>query len=66
MKQRVTIADVAKVAGVSKQTVSRAINNKGEISLATKEKVMAAVQQLGYQPNRQAQRGRNLSWSPYM
>ncbi|MBK7894838.1 MAG: LacI family DNA-binding transcriptional regulator [Anaerolineaceae bacterium] len=53
--KRATIEDVAALAGVSRQTVSRAINDKGEISPATKEKVMAAVQQLGYQPNRQAQ-----------
>ena len=53
--KRATIEDVAALAGVSRQTVSRAINDKGEISPATKDKVMAAVQQLGYQPNRQAQ-----------
>ena len=53
--KRATIEDVAALAGVSRQTVSRAINDKGEISPTTKEKVMAAVQQLGYQPNRQAQ-----------
>ncbi|WP_420642428.1 LacI family DNA-binding transcriptional regulator [Candidatus Leptofilum sp.] len=53
--KRTTIEDVAALAGVSRQTVSRAINNKGEISKATKEKVMAAVAELGYQPNRLAQ-----------
>ena len=53
--KRATIEDVAALAGVSRQTVSRAINDKGEISPATKEKVMAAVRQLGYRPNRQAQ-----------
>lgn len=55
MKQRVTIADVAKVAGVSKQTVSRAINNKGEISPETKERIMSVIAELGYRPNRMAQ-----------
>lgn len=53
--KRVTINDVAKVAGVSRQTVSRAMNDKGEISPATKERVMIAIDQLGYQPNRIAQ-----------
>ena len=53
--KRATIEDVAALAGVSRQTVSRAINNKGEISQATKEKVLAAVKELGYQPNRLAQ-----------
>lgn len=53
--RRVTIIDVAKAAGVSRQTVSRAMNGKGEISPATKERVMTAVRELGYQPNRMAQ-----------
>jgi glucuronate isomerase len=34
--KRITIADVALEAGVPQQTVSRAINNKGEISLDTR------------------------------
>ena len=55
MKKRITIEDVAKAAGVSRQTVSRAINNKGEISPVTKERVMEAIQQLGYRPSRLAQ-----------
>ena len=55
MKKRITIEDVAKAAGVSRQTVSRAINDKGEISAATKDRVMKAVQQLGYRPSRLAQ-----------
>lgn len=55
MKRQVTIEDVAQAAGVSRQTVSRAINNKGEISPTTKKRVMAAVRDLGYQPNRLAQ-----------
>lgn len=55
MKQRVTIADVAKVAGVSKQTVSRAINDKGEIKEETRQRILAVVRDLGYRPNRLAQ-----------
>ncbi|MEM7333795.1 MAG: LacI family DNA-binding transcriptional regulator [Chloroflexota bacterium] len=54
MKQKVTIADVAKAAGVSKQTVSRAINDKGEISPDTKERIMLIIEQLGYRPSRLA------------
>ncbi len=50
----VTIEDVAREAGVSRQTVSRAINNKGEISPKTKAKVLSAIQKLGYTPNLQA------------
>ena len=51
MKRRVTIEDVARTAGVSRQTVSRAINNKGEISPATRKRVMEAVEALGYRPS---------------
>ncbi len=55
MKKRITIEDVAEAAGVSRQTVSRAINDKDEISPATKKRVMEAVEKLGYRPNRLAQ-----------
>ncbi|MDX1417270.1 MAG: LacI family DNA-binding transcriptional regulator [Candidatus Promineifilaceae bacterium] len=53
--KRATIEDVAKAAGVSRQTVSRAINDKGEISPETKQRVLEVVRQLGYRPNRLAQ-----------
>jgi len=53
--KRITIEDVAAAAGVSRQTVSRAMNDKGEISPETKERVLKAIQDLGYQPNRLAQ-----------
>lgn len=49
--KRVNIADVAREAGVSAQTVSRALNNKGEISPDTRERVLATVERLGYRPN---------------
>ncbi len=55
MKKRITIGDIAIAAGVSKQTVSRAINDKDEISLETKERIMQLVRELGYRPNRLAQ-----------
>lgn len=53
--RRVTIEDVARVAGVSRQTVSRAINEKGDISPETRARVLAVVQSLGFRPNRLAQ-----------
>ena len=46
-----TVLDVAKRAGVAPITVSRVINNSGYISLATRERVEAAVKELGYVPN---------------
>ena len=51
MKQRSTIVDVAREANVSIQTVSRVINNKGEISPATRQRVEEAIQTLGYRPS---------------
>jgi len=53
--ERVSIADVAKVAGVSEMTVSRVMNGKQYVAEATRHKVMAAVESLGYHPNRAAQ-----------
>ncbi|MED3562024.1 LacI family DNA-binding transcriptional regulator [Bacillus xiapuensis] len=47
----VKITDVAAKAGVSVQTVSRVLNNRGYISQATREKVHQAIDELNYQPN---------------
>jgi len=49
--QMPTVLDVAKRAGVAPITVSRVINNSGYISQATRERVEAAVKELGYVPN---------------
>jgi LacI family transcriptional regulator len=46
-----TLKDVAKLAGVSTKTVSRVVNNQGEIRAETRERVQAAIEQLGYRPN---------------
>ena len=48
---RPTIYDVARLAGVSTATVSRALNGTGQIAPATSAAIDAAVLQLGYQPN---------------
>ncbi|MFE4172073.1 LacI family DNA-binding transcriptional regulator [Streptomyces sp. NPDC056909] len=48
---RVTIADVARQAGVSKTTVSRVINTKGEVDRSTAARVRAVIAQLGYVPS---------------
>ena len=46
-----TIKDVAKRAGVSTSTVSRALSGKVPVDKETREKVMEAVRALNYQPN---------------
>ncbi len=49
--KRVTIDDVAAAVGVSRQTVSRAINNLTGISTTTREKVLQTARELGYRPS---------------
>ncbi len=49
---RATIHDVAAAAGVSRQTVTRAMNGLYGISPATKERVLAAAAALDYRPSR--------------
>lgn len=46
--------EVAKLAGVSHQTVSRVINHSPDVSDATREKVQRAIDQLGYRPSNSA------------
>ena len=46
----VTIKDVAALAGVSPSTVSRTCNNNPSISRETRERVLAAMRKLGYEP----------------
>ncbi|MDN5898827.1 MAG: LacI family transcriptional regulator [Brachybacterium sp.] len=50
--RRATIIDVAERAGVSRQTVSRAMNDLPGISAATRERVLTAVKELNYRPSR--------------
>ncbi|NOZ73327.1 MAG: substrate-binding domain-containing protein [Chloroflexi bacterium] len=50
-----TISDVAKQAGVSPVTVSRVINNAGNVSAATRTRVERAIAELGYVPSGAAQ-----------
>ncbi|MFG3340934.1 LacI family DNA-binding transcriptional regulator [Glycomyces sp. NPDC048151] len=54
MAKRVTILDVAAEAGVSRQTVTRAMNDMGDINEATRRKVLEAAERLGYRPSRHA------------
>ena len=46
-----SISDVAKLAGVSKSTVSLVCNNKGYVSPETREKIERAMAELNYTPS---------------
>lgn len=52
--RRATIAEVANRAGVSKMTVSRVANGSARVSSQTRNAVLAAIDELGYIPNRVA------------
>ena len=45
---RLTIFDIAKIAGVSRSTVSRALNNDSGISDETKEKILNVIKEMNY------------------
>ncbi len=47
-----SIKDVARLAGLSTATVSRALANKTNVTVETRERVEKAVAELGYRPNR--------------
>ncbi|MDU8913795.1 LacI family DNA-binding transcriptional regulator [Aestuariicoccus sp. MJ-SS9] len=47
-----TLRDVSEASGVSEMTVSRVLRNRGDVSQATREKVLEAAKALGYVPNK--------------
>jgi DNA-binding LacI/PurR family transcriptional regulator len=49
-----SMADVAREAGVSGQTVSRVSNGRSNVDEETRNRVLAAMQKVGYRPNRAA------------
>lgn len=64
LKSQPTIHDVARLAGVSIGTVSKALNEAGKLRQETRERVRAAAKQLSFRPNEMAQslhRGQSLS-----
>lgn len=54
MDRKITIIDVAEKAGVSRQTISRVLNNQGDVNEQTRKKVLRIIEELGYQPSIQA------------
>lgn len=49
-----TIYDVAERANVSTKTVSKVVNNRPDVSKTTRERVLAAIEELSYRPNQLA------------
>jgi len=47
-----TLRDVSEASGVSEMTVSRVLRGRGDVSEATREKVLKAANELGYVPNK--------------
>lgn len=47
----VSLKDVAALAGVSFQTTGKVLNGKGTVSAETRERILAAADELGYVPN---------------
>ncbi|WP_425044983.1 LacI family DNA-binding transcriptional regulator [Primorskyibacter sp. S87] len=51
-KRPLTLRDVSEASGVSEMTVSRVLRNRGDVSDATRARVLAAAKELGYVPNK--------------
>lgn len=49
-----TLSEVAKLAGVSMATASKAINGRGDVAVATRQRVLDAAEQIGFTPNQLA------------
>jgi LacI family transcriptional regulator len=61
--KKLTILDIARLAGVSRTTVSRVLNHRPEVDRAVRERVMQVINEQGFVPNMAAsglKRGRNL------
>jgi LacI family gluconate utilization system Gnt-I transcriptional repressor len=50
-RRPLTLRDVSEASGVSEMTVSRVLRNRGDVSDATRKRVLAAAKELGYVPN---------------
>lgn len=54
MEKNPSLFDVARIAGVSHQTVSRVVNRKENVSPSTRRRVFEAIERTGYKPNHSA------------
>ena len=60
----VTVNEIAKICGVSRTTVLRALNDQGRVSKQTREQIVAVANDMGYRPNllaRSLNKGRTMS-----
>lgn len=55
MTKKLTILDIAKLAGVGKSTVSRVLTNHPKVKASTREKVERVIQESGFVPSKSAQ-----------
>lgn len=55
MTKKLTIIDIAKLAGVGKSTVSRVINHDPKVSVQTRQKVEQVIANVGFIPSKSAQ-----------
>ena len=51
-RRPLTLRDVSEASGVSEMTVSRVLRGKGDVSAATRDRVLEAAKRLGYVPNK--------------
>ncbi|MFC7702761.1 LacI family DNA-binding transcriptional regulator [Plastorhodobacter daqingensis] len=51
-RRPLTLRDVSEASGVSEMTVSRVLRNRGDVSAATRDRVLEAAKRLGYVPNK--------------
>jgi LacI family gluconate utilization system Gnt-I transcriptional repressor len=51
-RRPLTLRDVSEAAGVSEMTVSRVLRGRGDVSAATRERVLETARRLGYVPNK--------------
>ena len=51
MRQHITIKDIARIAGVSTSTVSRALSNSPELSEQTRQRILEICRREGYRVN---------------
>lgn len=67
--RKVTIEDISRETGLSRGTVSRALNNRGEISLETRQRVLEACKKLKFVPSHAARSlatGRNFTLAVFV